>query len=247
MSIINYYVDVKVYSKNVKSFKKKGYSCEIGDIVSVHIKELDKGSHKKVECKCNSCEKNLSREFRDLGCKNYHLCSSCNGAKIGKSRLNKNIIRKRFGKLIVKERKKKRGKVWVMGCQCDCGNSHEVLIYNLKNGHVKSCGCYKREINGPDHHSWKSSVDDKSRHKRRKHRSISKKLAYLCYKRDDFKCFICNSNQNLRAHHLFSWKHFPYLRYFLSNLKTLCHKCHCDYHSQTKKATLNDFELYINK
>lgn len=28
-------------------------------------------------------------------------------------------------------------------CLCDCGNSVEVLTYNLKNGNTKSCGCRK--------------------------------------------------------------------------------------------------------
>lgn len=29
-------------------------------------------------------------------------------------------------------------------CQCSCGNQTEVSSVNLKNGHVKSCGCLKK-------------------------------------------------------------------------------------------------------
>lgn len=34
---------------------------------------------------------------------------------------------------------KYRNSVW--NCQCKCGNSKQVTSYNLKRGHVKSCGC----------------------------------------------------------------------------------------------------------
>lgn len=30
-------------------------------------------------------------------------------------------------------------------CRCDCGNSVEVLNYNLYNNHTQSCGCLQRE------------------------------------------------------------------------------------------------------
>lgn len=33
---------------------------------------------------------------------------------------------------------------WI--CRCECGNTKEVLGQNLRNGHVKSCGCLKSEI-----------------------------------------------------------------------------------------------------
>lgn len=30
-------------------------------------------------------------------------------------------------------------------CECECGKEVRVLLYNLKNGHTKSCGCLKEE------------------------------------------------------------------------------------------------------
>ena len=30
-------------------------------------------------------------------------------------------------------------------CQCECGNMKEALAYELKSGHVQSCGCLKRD------------------------------------------------------------------------------------------------------
>lgn len=60
----------------------------------------------------------------------------------------------RFGRLVVVERAENhiqangcRKTQWL--CQCDCGNHVVVQGANLKNGHVKSCGCYQRD--NPSH------------------------------------------------------------------------------------------------
>ena len=34
-------------------------------------------------------------------------------------------------------------------CQCDCGNTHKVKGYSLRNGGTRSCGCLERSQNGP--------------------------------------------------------------------------------------------------
>ena len=34
--------------------------------------------------------------------------------------------------------------IWL--CQCDCGNTFEVVLGDLRNGKVKSCGCYNQEV-----------------------------------------------------------------------------------------------------
>lgn len=60
------------------------------------------------------------------------------------------LVGQRFGRLVVIKRVdgyttpngKKRSK-WL--CQCDCGNTKEVLGSSLKNGHTKSCGCIHDE------------------------------------------------------------------------------------------------------
>lgn len=58
-----------------------------------------------------------------------------------------NLIGQKFGKLTVIERLEntKYGQTrWL--CQCECGNKTSVRTSNLKNGHVKSCGCLNREL-----------------------------------------------------------------------------------------------------
>ncbi len=52
----------------------------------------------------------------------------------------------RFGSLVAKhliEERWDRRVVWL--CQCDCGNSKEVMGGNLRNGNTRSCGCNRRK------------------------------------------------------------------------------------------------------
>lgn len=58
-----------------------------------------------------------------------------------------NLIGQKFGRLTVIERLEntKNGKTrWL--CKCDCGNETIVQGNNLKNKHVKSCGCLNKEL-----------------------------------------------------------------------------------------------------
>lgn len=50
---------------------------------------------------------------------------------------------RRFGKLTVIRRGENHGHYLKWICQCDCGNVKESTGNHLKNGSVKSCGCYK--------------------------------------------------------------------------------------------------------
>ena len=59
----------------------------------------------------------------------------------------KDLTGQRFGKLIVIKRVENndRNKVrWL--CQCDCGNTHITISYNLTHGLCQSCGCLQQEI-----------------------------------------------------------------------------------------------------
>ena len=51
-----------------------------------------------------------------------------------------------------------------------------------------------------------------------------------CLNRDNYKCRICNSNENLQVHHLKSYKKYPELRYEPTNGITLCKCCHQLFH-----------------
>lgn len=50
---------------------------------------------------------------------------------------------KKFNKLFVLNFLDRKGKNLRWNCKCDCGNLCIANSGNLKNGHSKSCGCYK--------------------------------------------------------------------------------------------------------
>lgn len=56
------------------------------------------------------------------------------------------ITHKRFGRLVVKRRVLRESKRTMWLCECDCGKLKVVDGNNLKNGHVSSCGCYRRQL-----------------------------------------------------------------------------------------------------
>lgn len=56
------------------------------------------------------------------------------------------LIGKRFGRLIVIEKtKKKKWGTFLYSCKCDCGNEALVTGSDLKNKNTQSCGCMQRD------------------------------------------------------------------------------------------------------
>jgi hypothetical protein len=59
----------------------------------------------------------------------------------------KNEIGNRYGRLVVISRdssSRKGSATWK--CQCDCGNIKTAVGEYLRNGRIKSCGCYQKEM-----------------------------------------------------------------------------------------------------
>lgn len=75
------------------------------------------------------------------------------------------VIGKKYNRLTVLEEitpiSKYRRRV---RCICECGNINDCQLSNLKSGHVKSCGCYNRDINSITHttHGMRQSNEYKS-------------------------------------------------------------------------------------
>lgn len=59
-----------------------------------------------------------------------------------------NLIGQKFGKLTVVEIIKKPYTDTLARCVCDCGGERTTVIYLLKKGAVKSCGCLFRKHGG---------------------------------------------------------------------------------------------------
>lgn len=60
-----------------------------------------------------------------------------------------------------------------------------------------------------------------------------KRVRVIVLKRDKFSCAICKSSKNLEAHHD-TYKNHGQEHKNLSDLITLCHSCHEDYHKNIK-------------
>lgn len=58
------------------------------------------------------------------------------------SKVRKNIVGKRYGRLVVT---KELGHGYVM-CHCDCGNDKKVRKWLLMQGYIHSCGCLRKEV-----------------------------------------------------------------------------------------------------
>lgn len=60
----------------------------------------------------------------------------------------RDLTGQKFGRLTVRERlrsdEKRGGVIWL--CDCECGNTIEVLTKRLTSGNTKSCGCLKKEM-----------------------------------------------------------------------------------------------------
>ena len=57
------------------------------------------------------------------------------------------ITEQRFGKyLVLKEIGRDKGGNVLWKCLCDCGTIKTVRGYDLRNGKVRSCGCWQKEL-----------------------------------------------------------------------------------------------------
>lgn len=74
-------------------------------------------------------------QFR--GVRNILKVENLKGQKFGRLKVKKDLGMKRYEKSRVQVR------VWL--CECDCGNTKEVIGYNLIKGRTQSCGCLQRE------------------------------------------------------------------------------------------------------
>lgn len=63
----------------------------------------------------------------------------------------KNLAGQKFGRLVVtnyyQRIKRRRGTEIRWLCECECGEKTYVSSTKLKNGHTKSCGCYRKDVN----------------------------------------------------------------------------------------------------
>lgn len=148
----------------------------------------------------------------------------------------KNLIGKRFGRLLVLENTNKKKELnYVWKCLCDCGNICEIRGGCLTGGQTRSCGCLIKEINaklckqrsGENHYKW---IKDRNKVNPRS-RLTQKSFRQSIFNRDNFTCKKCNQyGGNLVAHHLDGYHWCNSKRNNINNGVTLCVTCHKKFH-----------------
>ena len=74
--IVDKKVEVKIYSKNVNTYKDK-YKCGMGDIIYVDICEVSKQSHRKVTVACDDCGFERIITIQTHNRRDDYFCKNC--------------------------------------------------------------------------------------------------------------------------------------------------------------------------
>lgn len=77
-----------------------------------------------------------------------------------------------------------------------------------------------------------------------RHTYAMKKWSKLIKEQSNFICECCGAKEKLEAHHLLSFKYYPFLRLDLKNGICLCKKCHKEYHSIHKLKDTSPYSLF---
>lgn len=113
----------------------------------VVIKEVSRGKY-LLRCDCGNTIEIVGAQLRagkrmSCGCSRYSRD------------VKKNLVGKRYGRLVVTE---ELGHGYVM-CHCDCGNDKKIRKWQIMQGAIHSCGCLRRET-VPNHSDIKSLAKD---------------------------------------------------------------------------------------
>ena len=240
-------IQVLIVGGTLNYYRSKGVVCNVGDKINLPIEMLKKNSHSRIQYQCDKCGEIKETPYSAFNRSNDCYCHKCKLAISGEERVDKSIIGQRFNRLIVLEKSYRKNDRWYWLCQCDCGNKHNVISKDLKNGNVGSCKCLQREKAGSKHYAWNHNLTEEERRSRKNQMFMLKRTSRSCFERDGFRCAVCDSNKNIHAHHLNSWKHFPEDRLNVDNLTTLCDPCHKQYHKlvKLKDATKENFNIYL--
>lgn len=93
---------------------------------------------------------------------------------------------------------------------------------HLSESHRESlCKSAKR---GENNHKWKGGITSDDKKLRIKFNKTLRKIVLF---RDNYTCCLCGVvGGKLMVDHIKPWAEFPYLRFDISNCRTLCDRCH---------------------
>lgn len=124
--ILDNNIKIKIGRRNINYIKDLGYSVKYGDEIDFPIKNLQKGSHINIRCKCENCgiEKIMwYKEYNKctLNGKEKYVCQKCNYTKIKKT----NLLKYGVENVMMIENtidKMKNTNLLIYGCECSVNN-----------------------------------------------------------------------------------------------------------------------------
>jgi len=125
--------------------------------------------------------------------------------------------------------------------ECDfCGKlfKRNVARINLAEKHFCSPNCQRKWFVGEKNPMWNGGIANDSIDRRIL--IEYKKWRLRVYKKFQYKCYICGSEKDIAAHHLYGFKDYPEFRYDVDNGVVLCSECHIGYHAYIRR---NKFEI----
>lgn len=154
------------------------------------------------------------------------------------------IINQKYGRLTVTKSVKKSG-ISYYECVCDCGNIITTSSSHIRNGHTKSCGCYRNDMTSKSAKKrlcgkigiysarYNHSISKSERLKIKMGRgNLIKQWSKNIIELNWFTCQKCKSiGGKLHAHHLDGYAKNKEKRLDYDNGVCLCSGCHKEYHS----------------
>lgn len=194
-------------------------------------------------CRCTLC--GTEKPIKTANLLNGHA-KSC-GCQINYNRVDH--TGKAFGRLTVLEPFDVQGTYWWYLCQCSCGNEHLVSGSNLQSGKTKSCGCLQKELagkrlaalKGPLNPNWRGgSTEENYPRNTREYKEWRNGVL----QKDNYCCQLCTSQDNLHAHHLYSFVDNPDKRTDINFGTCLCQDCHRWFHAENGRGNNTPEQFY---
>lgn len=197
----------------------------------------------KCKCDCGNEFEEIASKIANGGIRSCGQCGKRNKfvTEYKQQRLKKLKPGDRFTRLeVIKELEYP-----LYECKCDCGKIKKVLIYDLVNNKTKSCGCYLKEIASKKlKETVKRMTVRNFKYKNINQLSrlylIPQRLKKNIKIRDDNKCVLCKTNENLIIHHIIPYQEDEKLLTQITNLITICKKCHYKAHDNNYHGNVNN-------
>jgi len=156
----------------------------------------------KCSCECGNMVEVVTGHLHD----GHSQSCGCYRKDQTSKRRYKSLVGQKFGRLVVLEDAGRRwGKV-IWRCQCECGNTVDIISTSLQNGNTQSCGCLHKEqiseaFSGENNWNWKGGITSLASQIR--HSIESKLWRTVVFQRDSYTCQYCHQvGKYLHAHHI---------------------------------------------